>query len=151
MLHNIIRPLFNFENCVFFCCFFLWLVFKNHLISAGRTRFLKNKNQNKTNKVDHFLTLRRAKIGPLFNFTAYIYIYIYAIYVYVIVYLDVLHLSHQFSANRVHLCAMPAAMGFWWRPPDRFPPLTVGLCCIVCPFPPLKQNGAPCLSRQGNH
>ena len=30
--------------------------------------------------MDHFLTLKRAKIGPLFNFTAYIYvcIYIYA-------------------------------------------------------------------------
>ena len=37
----------------------------------------ENKKAKKRKKMDHFLTLKRAKIGPLFNFTAYIYIYIY--------------------------------------------------------------------------
>ena len=53
MLRNIIGPLFNFKNCVFFVVF-LGLFFKNPLLSAGRTRFLKTKKQK--------------KIGPLFNF-----------------------------------------------------------------------------------
>ena len=73
MLRNIIGPLFNFKNCVF-CCF-LGLFFKNPLLSAGRTRFLKTNKTKTTKQLDHFLTLKRAKIGPLFNFTAYIYIY----------------------------------------------------------------------------
>ena len=76
MLRNIIGPLFNFKNCVFFVVF-LGLFFKHPLLSAGRTRFLKTKKHKENKKLDHFLTLKRAKIGPLFNFTAYIYIYIY--------------------------------------------------------------------------
>ena len=74
MLRNIIGPLFNFKNCVFVV--FLGLFFKIPLLSAGRTRFLKTKNTKKTKTLDHFLTLKRAKIGPLFNFTAYIYIFV---------------------------------------------------------------------------
>ena len=79
MLRNIIGPLFNFKICVFFLLFFLGLFFKNPLLSAGRTRFLKTKKAKKTKKLDHFLTLKRAKIGPLFNFTAYIYMYVRAL------------------------------------------------------------------------
>ena len=55
------------------------LVFKNPLLSAGRTRFLKiNKKTKKKNKnLDQFLTYTKANLGPVFNFTAYMYIYIY--------------------------------------------------------------------------
>ena len=35
------------------------------------------KIKNKKQKMDQFLTLKRANLGPVFNFTAYIYIYIY--------------------------------------------------------------------------
>ena len=53
--------------CVFvvFCLFF-----KNLLLSARRMRFSKI-------KMDQFLTLKRANIGPIFNFTTYIYIYVF--------------------------------------------------------------------------
>ena len=37
----------------------------------------KTKKTKTTKKLDHFLTLKRARIGPLFNFTAFTYIYIY--------------------------------------------------------------------------
>ena len=71
MLRNIIGPVFNFRNCVFFVVFFC-LFFKNPLLSAGRMRFSKIKKKKK--KMDQFLTLKRANLGPVFNFTAYIYI-----------------------------------------------------------------------------
>ena len=73
MLRNINGPIFNFKSCVFF----FGLFFKNPLLSAGRTRFVKTKKTKNTKKMDHFLTLKRAKIGPLFNFTADMYIYLY--------------------------------------------------------------------------
>ena len=74
MLRNIIGPLFNFKDCVF-CCFF-WPVFQKSSSFCRENEISENK-QNKNNKQrDHFLTLKRAKIGPLFNFTAYIYIHI---------------------------------------------------------------------------
>ena len=88
MLRNIIGPLFNFKNCVF-SVVFLGLFFKTPLLSAGRTRFLKTKKAKKTKKMDHFLTLKRAKFGPLFNFTAYIYMVMYVdicIYIYTHIY-----------------------------------------------------------------
>ena len=49
------------KKCVLFVVFF-GLFFKNPLLSAGRTRFSKTK---KNKKLDHFLTIKRAKIGPL--------------------------------------------------------------------------------------
>ena len=73
-LRNIIGPLFNFKNCVVFGCFF-GLFFKNHLLSAGENEIFENKKNKNNKKLDHFLTFKRAKIGPLFNFTAHIYIY----------------------------------------------------------------------------
>ena len=39
-------------------------------------RFLKTKKKLNNKKLDQFLTLEKAKIGPIFNSTAYIYIYI---------------------------------------------------------------------------
>ena len=44
------------------------LVFKNPLLSAGRMRFLKTK------KLDQLLTYKKANLGPIFNFRAYVYI-----------------------------------------------------------------------------
>ena len=64
MLRNIIGPVFDFRNCVF-CCF--CLLFKNPLLSAGRMKFSKIKSKTKQ-KMDQFLTLKRAEIGPVFNF-----------------------------------------------------------------------------------
>ena len=72
MLRNKIGPVFNARNGSFFFVFLFFL--KNPLLSAGRMRFLKTKKQNKK-KLDQFLTLEKAKIGPVFNSTAYIYIY----------------------------------------------------------------------------
>ena len=69
MLRNIIGPLFNFKNCVFFVAFF-WLVFKKSSYFCRENEIFENKKTKKTKKLDHFLTLKRPKIGPLFNFTA---------------------------------------------------------------------------------
>ena len=76
MLRNIIGPVFNFRNCVFFCCLFL-LVFQKSSSFCRDNEIFKKKKQKKQKKMDQFLTLKRAKNGPVFNFTAYIYIYIY--------------------------------------------------------------------------
>ena len=73
MLRNIIGPVFNFRNCVFFVVF--WLVFQKSSSFCRENEIVENKNLKKTKKLDQFLTLKRAKIGPVFNFTAYIYIY----------------------------------------------------------------------------
>ena len=73
MLRNIIGPVFNFRNVFFFSCFFC-LFFKNPLCSAWRMRFSKKKKNKKNKKMDQFLTLKRANLGPVFNFTAYIYV-----------------------------------------------------------------------------
>ena len=72
MLRNIIGPVFNFRNCVFFCCFFL-LVFQKSSSFCRENEIFKNKKAKKTKKLDQFLTLKRANLGPVFNFTAYIY------------------------------------------------------------------------------
>ena len=68
MLRNISGPLFNFKMCVLLLLF--WLVFQT---SSSFCR----ENEIFEKKMDHFLTLKRAKIGPLFTITAYIYIYIF--------------------------------------------------------------------------
>ena len=72
MLCNIIGPVFNFKICVFCCCCFFCLFYKNPLLSVGRMIF------SKRTKMDQFLTLKRAKIGPVFDLTIYIYICAYA-------------------------------------------------------------------------
>ena len=54
MLRNIIGPVFNFRNCVFFSFFACF--FKSPLLSAGRMRFSKIKKTKKQ------------KNGPVFNF-----------------------------------------------------------------------------------
>ena len=68
---------------VFFCSFF-----KIPLLSAGRMRFLKIKNQkNKKKKLgDQFLTYKKANLGPVFNSTAYIHIHIHT-YIHTCVYI----------------------------------------------------------------
>ena len=55
-------------------CFLLFLFFfsKNPLLSAGKLIFLKIKSKQKQ-KMDRFLTYKKAKIGPIFNFTASVY------------------------------------------------------------------------------
>ena len=81
MLRNIIGPLFNFKNCVIFCCCFLGWFFKSPFLSAGRTRFSKTKKQKKT--MDHFLTLKGQTLDHFLTLQhAYIYIYVY-IYIYI--------------------------------------------------------------------
>ena len=74
MLRNKIGPVFNARHVVFFCCFLLFFE-KNPLLSAGKMRFPKTKKNKKNKKMDQFLTLEKAKIGPAFNSTTYIYIY----------------------------------------------------------------------------
>ena len=50
---------------VVFCLFF----FKNPLLSAGRMRFLKIKNQKKKKKnLDQFLTYKKANLGPVSSY-----------------------------------------------------------------------------------
>ena len=77
MLRNIIGPVFNFRNCVFLL-FFL-LVFQKSSSFCRENEIFKNKKTKATKKMDQLLTLKRVKIGPVFNFTAHIYIYIYAV------------------------------------------------------------------------
>ena len=79
MLRNIIGPVFNFRNCVLCCCLF-WLVFQTSSSFCRENEIFENKKIN-NKKMDQFLTLKRANLGPMFNFTACIYIYIY-VYVY---------------------------------------------------------------------
>ena len=67
MLRNIIGPLLKFK----FVSFLLFLAcFSKILFLQGERDFQKQKQQEKQTKLDHFLTLKRANIGPLFNFTA---------------------------------------------------------------------------------
>ena len=73
MLRNKIGPVFNARNVVFLFVFFFFL--KNPLLSAGRMRFSKTKKKNKQKNRTSFLTLEKAKIGPVFNLYS---IYIYA-------------------------------------------------------------------------
>ena len=51
---------------------FLFLFWKNPLLSAGRTRFSKTKKKQKLGPI---FNTSKGKIGPAFNSTAYIYIY----------------------------------------------------------------------------
>ena len=75
MLRNKIGPVFNARNVVFFFCFFFFF-FENSSSFCRENEIFKNKKkQKKTKKLDQFLTLEKAKIGPAFNSTAYIYIY----------------------------------------------------------------------------
>ena len=76
MLRNKVGPVLNFENVSFLLLFVLKIV----LFSAGRTSFCKYK---KTKNLDQFVTLKRAQMGPAFNFAAHIYIYI-PVYIYVV-------------------------------------------------------------------
>ena len=92
MLRNIIGPLLNLKNCVFLLLFLVCFS-KILFFLQGERYFWKIKTKKKTKKMDHFLTLKRAKIGPLFNFTAYIYIYIY----------------HSLSLTCIHDCTMVAS------------------------------------------
>ena len=56
-------------------CFFVvfLLVFQKSSSFCRENEIFENKKKQKKN--DHFLTLKRANIGPLFNFTAYIYMH----------------------------------------------------------------------------
>ena len=74
MLRNIIGPL-NFKN-VFFLLFVFGLFFKTPLLSAGRTRFLKNKNQKKNKTIGPLLTLKGQKLDHFLTLQ-HIYMYIY--------------------------------------------------------------------------
>ena len=69
MLRNILDQFLTYKNVflVVFCLFF-----KNPLLSAGRMRFLKIKNEKKKRKnLDQFLTYKKGNLGPIFNSTAY--------------------------------------------------------------------------------
>ena len=75
MLRNKIGPVFNARNVVFFGFLFFFFL-KNSLLSAGRMRFSKTKEQKKPKKMDQFLTLEKAKIGPVLTLQ-HICVYIY--------------------------------------------------------------------------
>ena len=66
MLRNKIGPVFNARNVVF-----LFIFFEKSSSFCRENEILKNK---KTKKLDQLLTLEKAKIGPVFNSTAYIYV-----------------------------------------------------------------------------
>ena len=72
MLRNKIGPVFNARHGSFFVSF-AFLLRKILFFLQGENEVFKNKKQ----KMDQFLTLEKAKIGPVFNSTAYIYMYIY--------------------------------------------------------------------------
>ena len=74
MLRNKIGPIFNARNVVFFC-FFSSFFFEKSSSFCKENEIFKNKKTKKTKKMDQFLTLEKAKIGQVFNSTAYIYIY----------------------------------------------------------------------------
>ena len=75
MLRNKIGPVFNARNVVFFWFLFL-LFFEKSSSFCRENEIFKNKKTKQTKKLDQFLTLEKAKIGPVFNSTAYIYMYI---------------------------------------------------------------------------
>ena len=75
MLRNKIGPVFNARNGSFFFFVFL-VVFEKSSSFCRENEIFKNKKTKKTKKLDQFLTLEKAKIGPVFNSTADIYIYI---------------------------------------------------------------------------
>ena len=57
-------------------CFFVvfLIVFQNSSSFCRENEIFENKKQNKTKKLDQFLTYKKGNLGPVFNFTAYIYI-----------------------------------------------------------------------------
>ena len=59
---------------MFFLVSFSSFFWKILFFLQGEWDFQKQKKQKKTKKMDQFLTLEKAKIGPVFNSTAYIYI-----------------------------------------------------------------------------
>ena len=104
MLRNIIGPVFNFRNCVFFLLFF-WLVFQKSSSFCRENEIFENKKKKKqTKKMDQFLTLKRANLGPVFNFTAYIYIS--------------LSLSSSFSCNHLSIVELHSCLSLsgCWAP-----------------------------------
>ena len=62
----------------FFLFVFLLFFFEKSSSFCRENEIFKNKETKKTKKMDQFLTLEKAKIGPVFNSTAYIYIYVEA-------------------------------------------------------------------------
>ena len=67
---------FSYIFLLFLC------VFQKSSSFCRENKILKNKKQKNTQKkLDQFLTYKKARIGPVFNFTAYIYTHIY-IYIY---------------------------------------------------------------------
>ena len=76
MLRNIIGPMFLASKNVFCCSLFCFFYI---LLSAGGTRFSKTKTNKKNNELDQYLTLKRANVGPVLNFTA---LFIYLLYIY---------------------------------------------------------------------
>ena len=64
MLRNIIGPILNFKTCFFVVLVFA--LFENYSSFRRENEIFRNK------KMDQLLTLKRAKIGPIFNFTTYI-------------------------------------------------------------------------------
>ena len=71
MLRNKIGPIFNARNGSFVFIYFLFFTKTLFLLQGERAFQKKTKNKN----LDQILTLEKAKIGPVFNSTAYIYIY----------------------------------------------------------------------------
>ena len=72
MLRNKIGPVFNARNGSFFFGFFL-VFFEKSSSFCRENEIFKNTKKEKQKKLDQFLTLEKAKIGPVFNSTAYIY------------------------------------------------------------------------------
>ena len=63
MLRNIIGPVFNFRIMFFVVVVAFLLVFQKSSSFCRENEIFKNK---KTKKMDQFLTLKRATIGPVF-------------------------------------------------------------------------------------
>ena len=150
MLRNIIGPLFNFKNCVFFCCFF-GLVFQKSSSFCRENEIFENKKHKENKNLDHFLTLKRAKIGPAFNFTAYIYIYIY------IALLSVLCVRarqrHPRASTRSHpectTASQPQSLAISWiageiarkfRSEKQIRPFFIAKCIATATVSPLQRN-----------
>ena len=74
MVRNIIGPLFNFKNCVFFFVFGLFFQ-KSSFFFCRENENFENKKKTKKQKKDHFLTLR-AKMDHFLTLQ-HIYIHIY--------------------------------------------------------------------------
>ena len=75
MLRNKIGPVFNATNGFFLCLFSSF--FEKSSSFCRENEIFKKKNK-KAKKMDQFLTLEKAKIGPVFNYL-YIYIYMHAV------------------------------------------------------------------------